>query len=178
MRATFIATAFAVIVLFPSSSFSEETRSAEQIIQFYARAIDLGAQRGICVGTEQECAQRRQQENAAIPTGLDMLVNFDLDSSELTDEARGKLTEFARALSDNRLRSHSFIVEGHTDARGSETYNEGLSERRARSVAAFLVANGVEPTRLDAHGKGKTSPRVEDPYDPINRRVEMRINIQ
>lgn len=172
-----IASAFAAVSLFSFSASAQEPKSAEQIVQFYAKAIDLGAERGICVGTEQECAAR-QSEQSAVPTGLDMLVNFGLDSANLTSEARGKLSEFAKALRDSRLRSHSFIVEGHTDARGSKSYNQDLSERRARAVAAFLIRNGISPTRLDAVGKGMNSPRVEDPYDPINRRVEMRINLQ
>lgn len=176
MRATFLASAFVATSLLPSFSFAQEVQSAENIVQFYAKAIDLGAQRSICVGTEEECAARRLQDN--IPTGLDMLVNFDLDSSELSEEARGKLSQFAKALKDNRLRSHSFVVEGHTDARGAGSYNERLSERRANSVTAFLVSNGVEASRLQAVGKGMSSPRAADPYDPINRRVEMRINIQ
>lgn len=178
MRATVFAYAFAAAVLLPPSSFAQEVKSAEEIVQFFSKAVDLGAQRGICVGTEQECAAKREKENAAIPTGLDMLVNFDLDSAALTPEARTKLMQFAEALKDNRLRSHSFVVEGHTDARGSEVYNEGLSERRAQAVTAFLVANGVDSSRLVAVGKGMSEPRVPDPFDPVNRRVEMRINLQ
>ncbi|WEX10877.1 OmpA family protein [Chelativorans sp. AA-79] len=178
MREIVFASAVAAVVVFSPASFAQEKQSAEDIVRFFSHAIDLGAQRGICVGTEQECAERRQQQNAELPTGLDMLVNFDLDSAELTSDARAKLTEFAAALKDNRLQAHSFVVEGHTDARGSELYNEGLSERRARAVAAFLIANGVEASRLEALGKGMSAPRVNDPYDPVNRRVEMRISMQ
>ena len=141
-------------------------------------AIDLGASRGICVGTEQECAAKRQTELASVPTGLDMLITFNLDSADLTDEARAKLGEFAKALKDNRLSAHSFVVEGHTDASGSDGYNEGLSQRRAQSVTAFLLASGVDASRLQAVGMGENSPRVDNPYDPVNRRVEMRIKIQ
>lgn len=178
MRAAVLASMVVAAMAFAPPSFAKDKQSVDDIVQFFSHAIDLGAKRGICVGSEQECNDRRQQENAAIPTGLDMLVNFDLDSSELTEEARAKLTEFAKALRDNRLRAHSFVVEGHTDARGSERYNEGLSERRAQSVAAFLLANGVGQDRLEAQGKGMASPRVQDPFDPVNRRVEMRIKLQ
>jgi outer membrane protein OmpA-like peptidoglycan-associated protein len=107
-----------------------------------------------------------------------MLINFDLDSADLTPEAREKLGEFATALKDNRLKSHSFIVEGYTDASGPEHYNVGLSQRRAQAVSAFLLSNGIEPSRMSATGKGEDNPRVSDPYDPVNRRVEMRINLQ
>lgn len=61
---------------------------------------------------------------------------------------------------------------------GSDLYNQDLSQRRAQSVAAFLTANGVQPARLEAVGLGKSHPRVANPYDPINRRVEMRIKTE
>ena len=177
MNTAVLASAIAALIAFTVPSLAQSQHRAEDIIQFFATAVDLGPTRGICVGTEQECAERRQA-NEAVPTGLDMLVTFELNSAELTAEARSTLAEFAKALGDNRLRTHTFIVEGHTDARGSETYNEGLSQRRAQSVAAFLVATGVDGARLRALGKGMSSPRVDDPYDPVNRRVEMRINLE
>ena len=93
----------------------------------------------------------------------------------LTDDARLKLGEFAKALNDNRLRAHSFVVEGYTDASGSTVYNEELSQRRAQSVTSFLLQNGIEQARISAVGMGETHPRAADPYDPANRRVEMRI---
>jgi outer membrane protein OmpA-like peptidoglycan-associated protein len=69
-------------------------------------------------------------------------------------------------------------VEGYTDASGAASYNEGLSQRRAQSVSAFLLANGIEANRLTAIGKGENDPRVANPYDPVNRRVEMRLQLQ
>jgi len=61
MRATVFAYAFAAAVLLPPSSFAQEVKSAEEIVQFFSKAVDLGAQRGICVGTEQECAAKREK---------------------------------------------------------------------------------------------------------------------
>lgn len=54
-------------------------------------------------------------------TGLDMLINFGLDSAELDATARAELDEFAKALKDNRLSTFSFVVEGYTDATGTCT---------------------------------------------------------
>jgi outer membrane protein OmpA-like peptidoglycan-associated protein len=45
-------------------------------------------------------------------------------------------------------------------------------------VSAFLLANGIEANRLTAIGKGENDPRVANPYDPVNRRVEMRLQLQ
>jgi OmpA-OmpF porin, OOP family len=161
--------------LISANSFAEPLQSSEDIVKFFAGAADLGAARGICVGTEDECNSKAE---APVETGLDMLINFDLDSAKLGPEAQNKLGEFAKALKDNRLKAHTFVVEGHTDASGSEVYNEGLSERRAQSVTAFLLSNGIESSRISAIGVGETHPRNTNPYDPVNRRVEMRINLQ
>ncbi len=163
------------IALVSGGAFAEPMQSSEDIVKFFANAVDLGASRAICVGTEDECAKKAK---APAQTGLDMLVNFDLDSAELTPDARAKLSEFAKALRDNRLKAHTFLVEGHTDASGPTDYNERLSERRAQSVTAFLLSNGIESSRIRPIGMGETHPRVTNPYDPVNRRVEMRINLQ
>ncbi len=162
-------------VLVSSNAFADPVQSSEDIVKFFANASSLGPSRGICIGTEDECKSKAQ---TSVPTGLDMLINFSLDSAALQPEARIKLDEFAKALKDSRLKADKFIVEGHTDASGSAIYNEGLSERRAQSVTAFLLANGIESSRIKAIGLGETHPRVADPYDPVNRRVEMRINLQ
>lgn len=174
MRATPSLFALAV-ALVSGGALAESLQSSDDIVKFFANAIDLGASRAICVGTEDECAKKAK---APAQAGLDMLVNFDLDSAELSRDARAKLSEFAKALQDNRLRTHTFLVEGHTDASGSAAYNERLSERRAESVTAFLLSSGIESSRIRPIGMGETHPRAANPYDPVNRRVEMRINLQ
>jgi len=171
-----VTSAFAVVALsFPAAALAQSSQTSEDIVKFFATAVDLGAKRGICVGTEDECKSKPVEP---AKTGLDMLINFDLDSSDLTPDARTKLAEFSKALQDNRLRSHNFLVEGYTDASGSAGYNEGLSQRRAQSVSAFLLSSGIDSARISAIGKGETEPRVDNPYDPVNRRVEMRIKLQ
>jgi OOP family OmpA-OmpF porin len=160
-------------ILLSGNAFAGSSESSEDIVKFFAGAAQLGASRGICVGTEDECKSKAE---APAQTGLDMLINFNLDSVSLTPDAQTKLTEFAKALKDNRLKALTFVVEGHTDATGSATYNEGLSERRAESVTAFLLSSGIESSRISAIGMGETHPRNANPYDPSNRRVEMRLN--
>jgi outer membrane protein OmpA-like peptidoglycan-associated protein len=66
-----------------------------------------------------------------------------------------------------------FLIEGHTDAVGSDAYNLDLSKRRAVAVALYLVNQmGISPDRLAVAGKGKTEPLTDDPYDAANRRVQ------
>src|SRR4029079_9682803 len=146
---------------------------ADDIVAFFAKQAKLGAGRGLCIGTTQEC------ENAAAkPAGLDMLINFELDSAELTGQARQNLDEFAKALHSDQLGQARFVVEGYTDARGTEAYNLGLSERRAQSVTSFLLEKGVALDKVKAVGRGMSNPRVPDPMDPVNRRVEMKIELR
>ncbi|WP_292569106.1 OmpA family protein [Mesorhizobium sp.] len=165
-------------VLFSTHVSADPLQKSEDIVKFFAGQGNLGASRGICVGTEEECKSKNEKSAAPNKTGLDMMINFALDSAQLDQTARTELDEFAKALRDNRLSTFSFVVEGHTDASGSDRYNQDLSQRRAQSVAAFLTANGVQATRLEAIGVGKSHPRVANPYDPVNRRVEMRIRTE
>ncbi|KRA53127.1 hypothetical protein ASD80_13870 [Devosia sp. Root635] len=144
--------------------------SAAQVANFFAG--EVGKSRAICVGTDEECADK------LAPTPFDMLVTFELNSDELTPEAVSNLTEIAKALADDRLADAKFLVEGHTDALGGDAYNDTLSQRRATRVADFLVANGIAADRLTSFGLGEKDPRTDDPFDPLNRRVEMKLNIQ
>ena len=151
---------------------ADPTVKSADIVEYFVKA-KLGAERGLCVGTAQEC-----EENAAKQASLDMLINFDLDSAELTEQARQNLAEFARALSNDKLDAARFVVEGYTDGRGTEQYNLGLSERRAEAVTKFLYEQGISQDRVTAVGMGMANPRVPDLLDPVNRRVEMRIQTQ
>ena len=64
--------------------------------------------------------------------------------------------------------------EGHTDTRGSEVYNQQLSQRRAEAVKQALVQRGVDPTRIQAIGYGETQPVSSS--DAMNRRVNIVID--
>ena len=145
---------------------------ADDIVEFFVQS-KLGAERGLCIGTTQEC-----DKTAPKPAGFDMLINFDLDSANLTEQAQQNLDEFAKALKNNQLSGARFVVEGYTDGRGTEQYNLGLSERRAEAVTKFLYEKGVSQEKVNAIGMGEANPRVSDPMDGVNRRVEMRIELQ
>ncbi|MBA3449109.1 MAG: OmpA family protein [Pseudaminobacter sp.] len=157
--------------VFPA--FADPEVKAGDIVEFFAKTADQGATRGICIGTPEECEPAEPK-----PTGFDMLINFDLNSADFTPQAEENLKEFAKALADQRLSAARFIVEGHTDALGTDAYNIGLSERRANAVTEFLFENGISGEKVSAVGMGEGKPRTEDPLDAVNRRVEMRIQLQ
>lgn len=149
---------------------------AEDIVSHFAGAPALGATRGLCIGTEAECSRAAAPAKPAATPGFDLVVRFDYNSDRLTDEARANLDQFARALRDPRLAAAAFVVEGHTDAKGSDPFNLDLSERRAQAVVRYLKDKGVSPARIVARGYGKQKPRASDPLDPSNRRVEARLS--
>jgi outer membrane protein OmpA-like peptidoglycan-associated protein len=133
---------------------------------------NLGLGRGVCIGPETKCG------GAVVPPEpkpFDLVITFGYDSDALTDQARQNLDEFSKALNDSSLASSSVIIEGHTDGRGSESYNLSLSERRASAVARYLSDKGVSQDRLVPKGLGKTKPRSPDPMDAANRRVEAHL---
>ncbi len=85
-------------------------------------------------------------------------VNFEFNSAALTPAAEGRLDEAAEMLK-NTSSVVEVRVEGHTDSVGSEQYNQELSEKRAKVVAAYLVVtHGVDDEKLIAVGMGESQP--------------------
>ncbi len=83
--------------------------------------------------------------------------------------------ELGKALSDANLKGSTFVVAGHTDAVGSEAYNQDLSERRADTIKRFLTEKyGINGADLVTVGYGETKPKdASAPMDPANRRVQV-----
>lgn len=108
---------------------------------------------------------------AAPPQAFGFRINFAFDSAEIPADAYGYLDAVGALLgSEPEL---SVVVEGHTDASGSDAYNMALSQRRAAAVAAYLAeVHQVDAARLVVRGKGESEPLTEDPYDGLNRRVQ------
>ena len=103
-------------------------------------------------------------------------IYFDHDSSDIRQDSEETLNRvFAAVKARPNLK---LVVEGHTDSNGSDEYNLKLSDRRARSVVAWLVLRGIESGRLQAAGFGESRP-VADNGKPdgraLNRRVEMAV---
>jgi OmpA-OmpF porin, OOP family len=169
MRASIVA--LTLVGLIATGAHADPAYKASTVADFFAKAA-IGKPRAICFGTAADCP-------APPPSGsdakFDLLVNFEFDSDRLTSAAKENLDEFAKALHDPRLQGVKFEIDGHTDATGTETYNLGLSERRAAAVVSYLGTQGVDATDLTAKGFGKSKPRVSDPYSAQNRRVETHL---
>jgi OOP family OmpA-OmpF porin len=104
-------------------------------------------------------------------------VEFAFNSSNLTPEATKTLDELGKALTSNDLKVYCFIIEGHTDSVGSDSYNLKLSQERAQSVVRYLTKKfEIDPQRLQAVGVGKASPIASNDTDEgrqKNRRVQI-----
>jgi outer membrane protein OmpA-like peptidoglycan-associated protein len=112
----------------------------------------------------------------AILVNLPNGVTFATDSSAISPAFRATLDQIAQSLRDY---PNSLIdVYGHTDSTGSDTYNQALSERRARAVADYLSMRGVAASRIRWQGYGETQPVASNDSEQgrqQNRRVEIKI---
>jgi outer membrane protein OmpA-like peptidoglycan-associated protein len=103
-------------------------------------------------------------------------VNFDYDRSEIKPEFRPVLDEAVLSLGENP--DVRLVIEGHTDDRGTNEYNQALSVRRAESVFRYLVNKGLQPERLRLEGFGETRPVASNDDESgraQNRRVELKV---
>jgi outer membrane protein OmpA-like peptidoglycan-associated protein len=106
---------------------------------------------------------------------LDFSINFDFDSADIDPASYPTLDTLAEALKSQDLYASRFLINGHTDSKGSDDYNLELSQRRANAVVQYLVSqHDVEPNRLKAIGFGETTLKdVNDGEAAVNRRVEI-----
>ncbi len=103
-------------------------------------------------------------------------VNFDFDKSDIRPDSRPVLDQAAEVLRQSP--NVRISVEGHTDAVGSEVYNEKLSVRRAEAVFRYLVNHGVAPERMEVIGYGQARPVADNESETgraQNRRVELHV---
>jgi outer membrane protein OmpA-like peptidoglycan-associated protein len=107
---------------------------------------------------------------------FDSGILFDVDKAILRPEAKANLDKMAAIL--NKYPDTNILVEGHTDATGTEEHNLELSRQRAQSVENHLAALGVDPSRFTVMGYGESQPIATNDTTEgrqQNRRVELAI---
>lgn len=126
--------------------------------------------RSLSLGERQEIA-----EIASTKPKIDLEIKFDYNSAEIAKTSVTAVQELGKALSDASLKGSTFVVAGHTDAIGGESYNQDLSERRADTIKRYLTEKyGINGTDLVTVGYGKSQPKdPKAPMDPANRRVQV-----
>ena len=149
----------------------------------------IGAVAGAGIGNYMDQQEKKLRERTA-GTGIDVErqgdqlvlnmpgdVTFDLNSAMVKSQFRSALDNVAATLAE--YPSTYIDVYGHTDSQGSDSYNQGLSERRAASVADYLGGRGVNRARMATMGYGesqlKCAPERTQADYQCNRRVEIRI---
>jgi outer membrane protein OmpA-like peptidoglycan-associated protein len=115
-----------------------------------------------------------KEEERGLVVTLSGSVLFRSAKSNLLSSAQAKLDQVANALL--AVRARNLIVEGHTDSQGSESYNQGLSQRRADAVRDYLVQKGYPADRIQARGKGEGSP-IANNASPEGRANNRRVEI-
>ena len=107
----------------------------------------------------------------------DESVYFAFDRTDLSDEAKASLNVFAD-VAKAQNRNIYIEIQGHTDSKGPEAYNQTLSERRAMAVKAYLVKQGVDSGRIEVKGYGESDPIASNDTEEgraMIRRIEIRL---
>lgn len=105
-------------------------------------------------------------------------IYFDFDKSNIKAEAAFELDKLVQIM--NKYPEMTVSIESHTDSKGPSSYNQRLSERRAKTTSQYVISKGIDSSRLSSAGKGESSPVVDctncsKEEDQLNRRSEFII---
>jgi outer membrane protein OmpA-like peptidoglycan-associated protein len=139
-----------------------------------ARGLSIGESPSLTLTQEGDFNEEYQEAKSNRPFA-EIIVYFDYDSASIRSESMPDLAALGNALLSQQLSDTTFVVEGHTDAKGSEEYNQDLSERRASAVKNYLVNNiRVPESRLTVIGRGEDELKLPgEPNAAQNRRVQV-----
>ena len=146
----------------------------------------VGGTAGAIIGQQMDRQARELEQEIAngdverVGEGIQVTFNnailFDFDSSTLKSTSRADLSDLASSL--QKYPNTDVIVYGFTDATGSDSYNQTLSERRASAAASYLLSQGVSRNRVTTIGRGENDPVASNATEDgraQNRRVEIAI---
>jgi outer membrane protein OmpA-like peptidoglycan-associated protein len=158
---------------------TNEAEAAKAAAEQQARVAQAQAQQAEAARQEAEAAQKQLADLQAKQTDRGMVLTlgdvlFDTAAATLKPGADAQIDRIAAFLKSND--GTKVIVEGHTDSRGSDEYNQQLSERRAQAVADALAFRGIDRSRVEAVGRGKALPVASNDTaagQQQNRRVEL-----
>jgi outer membrane protein OmpA-like peptidoglycan-associated protein len=188
--------AAALVTLGPGSSRAEELRSSGDIINALKPKVRATRSLTVSPGAVKHATEEKQfvdtlrgrqtrslttNERDKITTiakskpSIDLEINFDYNSAKISSSAVSQVTALGQALSSADLKGSTFVVAGHTDGKGNDTYNQSLSERRADAVKHYLMEKyKIDSGSLVTVGYGKTQLKEPDnPYAADNRRVQI-----
>jgi outer membrane protein OmpA-like peptidoglycan-associated protein len=196
-----LVTMSAALALGCGAALAGDNVTEDQILRALAPAKKPPLTRGLTIGPQTETApaasadeskfvqtirgratrslsNSEREEIAAIAKtkpNIDLEITFDYNSADISQKSMPAVQALGRALTSPDLKGSTFIVAGHTDASGGETYNQDLSERRADSIKRYLMDKySIAGSDLISVGYGKS--KLKDPSQPMaeaNRRVQV-----
>jgi len=142
--------------------------------------------------SRQVAVKGTEEEEVNVPIALDPIekliaadrielapIYFDFDKSNITSQAAFELDKLVQIM--NKYPELVINATSHTDSRGSASYNERLSDRRAKTTVQYVISKGIDKSRITGMGKGENEPKVdcganctEDEHQ-LNRRSEFII---
>ena len=155
-------------------------READEILAGAAIGAGVGAGVGAYMDAQEEKLARIPGTTVERVDEETLLVNFESDvlfdtaSAALRSESRATLDQVASVIQE--YPKTAVVIQGHTDSRGTEEYNEGLSSRRAGSVEGYLSMQGVDNGRMTTMAMGELYPVATNDTDwgmQQNRRVDI-----
>jgi outer membrane protein OmpA-like peptidoglycan-associated protein len=145
-----------------SAKAAEEAKFVKQIKNRTTRSLS---------STEREQIAEIAKEKPSI----DLTITFDYNSATISQKAMPAVEALGKALTNPDLKGTTFVLAGHTDAKGGDTYNQDLSERRADTLKKYLMEKyGLAAADLVTVGYGKTKLKnASTPDSEENRRVQV-----
>ena len=118
-----------------------------------------------------------RQERQVITLSAD--TYFDFDKSNLKPEGKQAIQQLAQDLNNRGANVQKITVVGNTDSKGTDAYNQKLSERRAAAVGNYMIENGVPASLIEAYGNGERNPVADNATAEgraQNRRVDIAVD--
>jgi outer membrane protein OmpA-like peptidoglycan-associated protein len=151
-----------------SVSPADQAKAAEE--QKFVNQIKNRTTRSLSSGEREQIAEIAKEKPS-----IDLEITFDYNSANISQKALPAVAALGKALTNPDLKGTTFVLAGHTDATGGDTYNQELSERRADALKKYLMDKyGLAPADLVTVGYGKTKLKNSGaPTAEENRRVQI-----
>ena len=153
----------AILSISACSSNKDPSMEGMSDMDGYSEVEEAALDGEMIIGEDLENYEPDADANIAFMSDVVNIIFFDFDSSEINEESRVILQDQAAWLDVNP--GTDIMLEGHCDERGTREYNLALGARRAAKVQAYLLALGVEESRIRTISYGKERPMLLDSSD-------------
>ena len=180
-----LASAAAMVALWGFTTFASAQAPASEgrgkVLDLQDRVIDLASRIEDLGGKTQDIQVKETATEVRMELAADVL--FDFDKADILPKAQSALKQVADVIREKAKGRGAVTIEGHTDAKGSDAYNQRLSERRAEAVKSWLATReGLKDVSFTTRGFGATKPvapnkKRDGSDDPEGRQKNRRVEI-